>query len=65
MAKKKLRSPKSIDPPSQLWVVIDTLTGNIIFAVDELPDMEDMYNNEAVYEYRLRKKLTRKSTTTY
>lgn len=65
MAKKKLRLPKSLDPPSQLWVVIDTLTGNIIFAVDELPDMEDMYNNEAVYEYRLRKKLTRKSTTTY
>jgi hypothetical protein len=55
------KSRKTYSPKKRIWIIMDALSGNIVFSMSEPPDESDMYENEVVYEYELRRKYEVKS----
>jgi hypothetical protein len=50
------RQRKTYSPPKRVWIVVDTLSGNASFIMLQPPVQSDMYENEEVYEYDLKRK---------
>lgn len=50
------KAKKTYSPQKRLWIIMDALSGNLVFAMAEPPNEGDMYDNEVVYEYELRRK---------
>lgn len=54
---------KTYAPRKRLWIVMDAGSGNVLFAMHEPPDETDLYEQEVVYEYELRRKFEVKKST--